>query len=278
MPRKKKDNDILEMKKERFDIIKPQEIPQEEEKIKFSVPIPQIKPSMFGGDLIVANTQKEVKNKFPLPNGFIGGVICGSSGEGKSYLVLSLISQFSKLYSVIVLTKIHGNAVYTALEGYCESKGIKYYFADSPEDGAQTIERVINEKPDDKWNLTIFDDFSNGSSHNCDDKYNKLSIMTYQMLRNYGNHTLYITQSYVGVNTLVRNNMSFCVLFRMKSTPAIDRAMVDVANMTDYQPEQVKSIYNKVLQEKHAYMLVSDGRIFIYLPSRGEQLIEVNVS
>lgn len=266
------------MKKERFGIIQPKEEEQQQEKIKFKVPVPQIKPSMFGGDMIVAQTPKEVKNKFPLPNGFVGGVICGSSGEGKSYLMLSLISQFSKLYSVIVLTKIHGNAVYTALEGYCESKGINYYFVDNPEDGATTIEEVINEKPDDKWNLTIFDDFNNGSSHNRDDKYNKLSIMTYQMLRNYGNHTLYITQSYVGVNTLVRNNMSFCVLFRMKSTPAIDRAMIDVSNMVDYQPEQVRNIYNKVLQEKHAYMLISDGKIFIYLPSRGEQLIEVNVA
>jgi len=263
------------MKSEKFGLIdNGKEIePKAEEKPFFE---PQLTQSIFGGDMIVANTPKEIKNKFPLPNGFVGGIICGSSGEGKSYLMLSLISQFNKLSYVIVLTKIHGNPVYTALEGYCQSKGITYAFADNPKDGAAAIEQAINDKPEGTYSLTIFDDFNNGSSHSRDDKYNKLSIMTYQLLRNYQNHTLYITQSYVGVNTLVRNNMSFCVLFRMKSTPAIDRAMIDVSNMTDYSPDEVRDIYNRVLKEKHAYMLTREGKVYIYLPSNGERLIEIN--
>lgn len=239
------------------------------------LPPVKLTSSYFGGKRIEIETHEQVENKTPLPKGFVGGVICGSSGEGKTYLMLSLITQFTKLSQIMVLTKIVGNPVYNAIEAYCLNNKIKYGFASEPEDAAELIESYVKEKEEGTFSLTIFDDFNNGSSHSRDDKYNKLVIMTYQLLRNYNNHCLTVTQSYVGVNTLIRNNMSFLVLFRMKSKPAIQRACTDWTNMTGKDDDKFYKIYNLVMKEKHAYLLVNDTGTYVYLPSEGEQIQKI---
>lgn len=241
-----------------------------------AMPPPKFGRSQWGGKRLLIDDVKPIKNKFPLPDGHVMGLIVGSAGQGKSYITLSLITQFGSLSQVIILSKIVGNPIYTAIESWCKSENIQYGFASEPNTGAKLIEDFITAKPAGTWCLCIFDDFSEGNSYSRDNKYNKLQIMCYQMLRNFQCHFLTITQSYTGVNTLVRNNMNLLVLFTMRQRRAIDLAGLDYENLTGHSIEEFKSIYKMVLKEKHAYLLVKNDETYIYRPSQGEQLSQID--
>lgn len=239
------------------------------------VPAPKIGKSTWGGKRLLIEEHAPVKNKFPLPDGNVMGLITGYAGSGKSYILLSLITQFGNLSQIIVLSKIVGNPIYTAIEGWCQQNKIQYGFASEPNSGAKLIEDMIVQKPMDTWSLIIFDDFNEGSSHSRDNKYNKVQIMSYQMLRNFNCHFITITQAYTGVNTLVRNNVNLLILFGMRQRHAIDAAAIDFENLTGKTNDEFREVYKMVLKEKHAYVLARVDGVYIYLPSHGEQLTEV---
>ncbi len=227
-----------------------------------------LEPDIFGGQRIAVKHGHEVENKAPLPNGHVLGCIVGASGTGKSTIVCSLIPKFGHLTQVMVFSKVIGNAVYDAVEQYCDSQGIQYGFASDPEEGAELIERFIEQKGPEDYSLTIFDDFSRGNSQSREEPHNRLQNTVFQVLRNYRNHALVISQSYTGVPTLVRNNTVLQILFRMRGEPSTRSAATDFENMTGIPAEVFRQLYAFVQKEPHGFLMCNARDIFLYLPEQ----------
>lgn len=227
--------------------------------------------SVWGGDRIDIPETPKVPNKFPLPQSHILGIIVGASGEGKSWVLLSLIPCMANLSQVCVCSLIIGNPVYMALESYCNDKGIKYSFASEPEEAKAMIEANINEKEPGTWAVNIFDDFNTGSNTRTN-PFNQTQNMSYMMLRNYNCHSICLTQSYTNVSTLARNNANLLVCFRMKEKYSIWSISRDFSNLTGKSDEQFLKLYKQITLVKHSYIMVSEDKTYVYMPDKTQGL------
>lgn len=272
MPKKDKDNDDEIFKEPEDNRLKKTQ-PKEEEGEQ-SIPLKMGK-SVWGSERIEVPNFDKVKNKFPLPDGHVLGIICGASGSGKSYMLLSVVPQFGKLSQVMIHSLIIGNPVYMAVEAYCKDRGIKYGFSSNPEDSKNMIEEFISEKPDNTWALNVFDDFNQGSQSRTN-PYNQVQIMSYMMLRNYSCHSFCITQNYTNVNTLARNNCNMLITFHTKDKYGIWSCAKDFENLTGRTQDEFMQLYKQILPVKHSYILVSDDKVYIHIPKKTEGLEEVD--
>jgi archaellum biogenesis ATPase FlaH len=233
--------------------------------------------SVFGKPKISMPNFTKVENQKPLPDGAIMGLILGQSGTGKSFLLLSLIPLIGQLSQVVICSLIVGNPVYLRIAQWCKANKIDYGFASDPSTARKTIEEMINKKKEDTYCLCIFDDFSQASASKSNE-FNNVMIMTYQLLRNYGCHSITLTQDFTNVPTLCRNNCTFLVAFKAKNKFGLWSMSRDFENMTHYTSDHFMSVYRLVQTSEHGFIMVSEGKVYVYLdsgPSKTQGVQEV---
>ena len=229
----------------------------------------------FGTKIILPHKKDIAHNSVYLPPGHLSILIIGSSGSGKSTLLLELIPQIANLGIIVAATLIRTNPVYEQLAKWCERKEIRFELVDNPISCKETLESCISDMDGSKQGLIIFDDFSQQKSSRSD-PYNQCVSMASAMLRNYGWHSCFITQSSTNVPTLYRNNANVRVIFAMNDVHAVRSICNDVL-MARVVPdkETFMQLFDKIQKEYHSYlMVVTKGRelnLYIYLPSFGPE-------
>lgn len=227
------------------------------------------------GDRIKLSHKTPIKHNSPyLPDGHLSILILGTSGSGKSHLLLDIVPQIANLQTIIACTLIATNPVFVSMQDWCKQKDIEFHLVSDPLTARSTIESAIDSKDENKEGLIIFDDFSSQKSSRSD-PYNNVVATTSAMLRNYGFHNIFITQSSLNVPTLYRNNSNVRCVFAMNDIYSIRSIRADlVASRAIKSNEDFDSLFDLVQKNEHAYlMIISKGTkrdIFIYLPSFGE--------
>ena len=228
------------------------------------------KKGVFGETIIVEH-DSPVKHKSPyFPDGHLSIEIIGCSGCGKSSMLLSIIPQIANISQIIICSTVTHNKVYDAIRAYCDREDISYALACSPEEAKVTIEDMTSEKEPDKQGLVIFDDFSMQKSGR-NDPFNQIAAVVSAVMRNYGYHSIMITQSATNVPTLFRNNSNVRIIFNMQDTFAVVSIRRDVINSGVIRTnEDFNRYYDLVKKAQHAYMMIvtkgTKQQAFIWLP------------
>jgi len=239
---------------------------------------PIVTRGMFGDRIILPHTKPQQHNSEYLPAGHLSFEIIGCSGCGKSHLLLDMLPQIANLSQVIVCSLVVNNPVYDVISRWCESTEDPKEFAvfTDPETAASEIQELMetkkNEKPDTNG-IVVFDDFSQQKSGR-NDAYNQFTNSVCALLRNYGYHSCFITQSSTNVPTLYRNNVNVRVIFQMNDSHAIQSIRRDlVAGKLVKSSEYFDQLYEMVQSEEHAFLMVvgkgADKRLMIWLPKFG---------
>jgi hypothetical protein len=238
---------------------------------------------MFGDKIVLEHDDPVKHDSKVLPNGHLCFTIIGCSGCGKSHVLLSLIPQIANLSQIVICSLITKNKVYDAIEEYCEQKGIQFTILHDPKSAYDAIESMILEKEEGTDGLCIFDDFSH-QNLSKNDPYNQCADSVGAMMRNYGYHSAYITQSPTNVPTLFRNNANVKIVFQLNDTHAIRSIRNDYINSGILKTkEEFDELFQMVLDVEHAFlMLVSKGsfkKLFISLPKPGvkDEIKEVEI-
>ena len=211
--------------------------------------------------------KRERWNPEPLPPNEILALICGQSGCGKSTFILRLLPNVSPKYlkHVIVLSRIEGNEIYDAIKEWCKSKDITYEFTSDIDESMQIIEKRINDKTkEDEHICCIFDDWNQAARSEKSNPYNQVSIEMMTKGRNYKVHSIYITQQYVAIPTVIRVNGNMLVVFSMSDKNAKLAVCKDFTSLTGIDEETFYTLLNRI-KIKHSYLLATSEGIWIYI-------------
>jgi hypothetical protein len=155
------------------------------------------------GNLVAEHSKKRIKNGPLLPE-HIRALVCGSSGCGKTQLILNLLTQQNgiKFENVYVFSKTLFQPKYIALgEIMKELPEIAYFTFENAEDVLPPSEAREN-------SVMIFDDIimeeqSPMRSYFCFGRHKNIDV-------------IYISQSYAKVSKhLIRENANLIILFKM---------------------------------------------------------------
>lgn len=236
---------------------------------------------LFGPKILLKYDKPIKHNSEYLPDGHLCFNIIGASGCGKSHILLSLIPQIANLAQIAICSLITNNPVYKAIGSYCESHKpdpIEFQILTDPQNAQATIETLIENKPEDKQGLIIFDDFSQQKSGR-NDPYNQCAASVSALLRNYGYYSAFITQSATNIPTLFRNNANVRICFRMNDQHAIRSIKGDFCASGILRPNEFDGLYKQLARVDHSFlMLISKGgkndRLYIYLPETPDARVQ----
>ncbi|MDR3597947.1 ATPase/DNA packaging protein, partial [Clostridium sp.] len=158
--------------------------------------------------------------------------IIGSSGSGKSTVLLQLIPMFTNDLKYIILATVKDNDdAHTAIEKYCNEYKIKFVKVNNPETAMDEIDKVLQSKKISDHALIIFDDYATGYNSSANDPSNKVIVTCYSLLRSFNCSMIMITQSYNNVPTRVRENITMLILFKLKNVFSLRAALEDINGM-----------------------------------------------
>lgn len=206
-------------------------------------------------------------NPEPLPRNEILALICGQSGCGKSTYILRLLPNIAPkfLKHVIVLSRIEGNEIYNAINEWCKKHDITYDFTSNVNESMDIIENRINDKlKEDEHICCIFDDWNEASRSEKSNSYNKVSIEMMTKGRNYKIHSVYITQQYVAIPTVIRVNANILIVFTMTDKNAKISICKDFTSLTGIDEDTFYYLMDKI-KIKHSYLLATNDGIWIYI-------------
>lgn len=226
----------------------------------------QLGKTNFGSNRIIVPPQEDhFNNRWYLNKNVNRIVIIGASGCGKSYELLSMIPLFDdKLTDICVFSLIIGNAVYDAIESYCQNRNMKYQFSSEVEEAKTIVEEMINSKPDLSQALIIFDDFNDSNSRSKSSPYNKFMSMCINMLRNYFCSVCILSQSYNNVVMAAHVNSNVLVLFQVADIYSIREARNTVSLMLNH-PISYKNfmeVYKLILNNIHSHLIISNKKMY----------------
>lgn len=228
-------------------------------------------PSPFGEKRIQRISTKATPNKIPLPQGenFAHGILCGSSGSGKTSMLLDLVPKYVNLSGIIVISLIDGISVYKLIKKYCKENKIRYEFSNEVNDAYDKLKDMIDTKPKNTQTLVLADDFMTGKAMNSSSSTpeGKFLLHIFSKVRNYYCSCILIQQSYTSVPTQVRANCNFLCYYKIKSKTGIDAFVRDMANLTGHDIDVCKKIIYDI-KEVHSYMLCTQNEIYVYKPSQ----------
>jgi len=189
--------------------------------------------------------------------------ICGSSGTGKSTLLLEILPLFSSNTTNILLctSKPYDNS-HTAIGNYCKSCNIKFHKLNDCLAIADAIQEIVEKKKDTEHFIVIFDDLSASNSTNMNDPINDLITTAYRVLRSFGGSLIMIVQSYYSLPTRVRENLTHRFIFQLGNIYSIRALLEDTCGLffTGDNEKAVKrdinNIYKKVFNEPHGWILI----------------------
>ena len=229
----------------------------------------------FGLRIVLPHDKPVVHKTEYLPNGHLSIIITGSSGSGKSHMLLELLPQIANISQIIIASLVPSNPVYRTIRKWCDEEDIEFYLVNNPDEGRSVIEQAISEKDKGKQGVVCFDDFTQQKPSRSD-PYNQLVNMTSAMLRNHGYHSIFITQSYTNVPTLYRNNANVRVFFTMNDIHAIRSIKKDIlVGKSSISEDDFDSLFALIMRQEHAYLMaVNKGAaraLYIWLPQFGEE-------
>lgn len=234
-----------------------------------------LSPGLFGEKINTVPYGIPTKHKSPLlPDGHIACQICGLSGSGKSTLLCEIIPNLSNISHIIICSRIVECPLYDAIREYCETRDepIKYAIANDPITAKTEIQAFVQDKPKETGGVIIFDDFSDMKPSKAD-PYNNCVNLVSAMLRNYGFHNFFITQSPINVQTLYRTNACIKILFKINQVHAIRSICDDFTCSGLLNKQEFMGLFNVINRVEHSFlMLISRGsvdkdKLYIYLPS-----------
>jgi len=221
-----------------------------------------LKKGVFGRAIQVTYGKKQKHYSPYFPDGHFSAIVLGMSGCGKSTTLLNIIPNLANLGQVIICSRVTKNDVYKALENYCKSHDMEFVVLSDPDIAESTIEEMLETREDGMNSLIVFDDFSrNGASRN--DPYTKFMSDVSKVMRNYSCYNVFITQSSTDTPTLVRNNCTVRIIFKMGDTHAIRSFKNDFVANSFGSEEDFKQLYSLIEKKPHSFlMLCNPDRIY----------------
>ena len=191
-------------------------------------------------------------------------MICGSTGSGKSTLILYILPCFSNhLKHVIICTAKPEDDSHISIKKYCESNKINFYNDAHDADTANnTIADVLDKKKKNEHLLVIFDDFNINFNSKSEDELNKIMIKVFALLRSQNCSGMVISQTYYNIPTRVRENVTMRLIFQLSNVMSHRAFIDDITGMffngsnENTVRNDIKKIYNKVYQEPYKIMVV----------------------
>jgi hypothetical protein len=228
----------------------------------------------FGKRITMTYDKKVKHNSDYLPDGHLCGTICGRSGSGKSSILLSILPQIANLSQIAICSLIRINKVYDSIREFCDQREIEFIILNDPITAKEEIEGLIERLPEGTNGLIIFDDFSQQKSGRSD-PYNQCSASVSALLRNYGYHSFFITQSSTNIPTLFRNNANIRITFALSDQHAIRSVCGDfIANNILKNKDEFNQLYGLIQRTEHSFlMMVTKGdtahdKLYICLPNK----------
>lgn len=205
----------------------------------------------------------EHKSKLLIP-GSNRILIAGSSGTGKSTLVLQLIPQFSNKTTTIILASVKPyDDVHTAVEKYCKQQKIKFIKTTNEDETSSALNDLLEQKDKNEHAIFIADDFAVQSSDTSKKEGSAHSIMNTcaKVFRSFQISIIFITQQYHGFSTAVRDNVNMKIIFQLSNRYSIDAFIQDEigrfydgSNETEVRKD-LRQIYRRVYEKPHAWIL-----------------------
>lgn len=191
-------------------------------------------------------------------------LITGSSGTGKSTLVLSLLPMFTNKTTEILLASVKPrDDVHDAIKMYCEKENIKYTKMNDENETGLELNNLMERKKDDEHSIVIFDDFAVASTDTSKREGSAHSIanISSKIFRSFQISIIFITQQYHGFSTAVRENVNLKFVFAMQNKQSIDAWINDTIGMyysgdNEIQVKRdLKDIYTTVYSKPHNWIL-----------------------
>lgn len=198
-----------------------------------------------------------------LNNGSNRIAICGSSGTGKSTILLELIPCFNDVKEIVLCTSKPYDPTHTAVENYCESEGIDFNKLDNISDIIDNIERIVDEKKEKDHFLIIFDDISMNNTEG--DPVRNIVTQSFRILRSFGGSLIIITQSYNQIPTKVRENLTHRFVFPLDNIYSIRTLLDDISgkffdgNNEREVKRAIKFLYQKVYYEPWGWIMAKSN-------------------
>lgn len=219
------------------------------------------------------------------PNEILGAVI-GSSGEGKTTILLQILTNIypEKLKWVFVFTKIEGNEIYKSLEKHCVEHKINYVFeSDIKTVNDIVLPELIKKLPKDEHALVILDDFNNGGRAERTEQYTTFNNEMFTKARNWRCNLLFVVQSYTSISTLTRQNLNFLVSFNIKEKHMIDALKKEIGMITHVIPKglensTIDNLIDIISEAKHSYFTASPDVMGIYIHGKSKEIRKIKIS
>jgi hypothetical protein len=196
------------------------------------------------------------------------GMICAASFSGKSILIQNLILDvyrgcFSRIY--IFSPTVHLDTVWRPVKDYI-TKDLRpkddenMYFDDyDPEDLEKIIERqkkvtqYLKDKNEKKLLsiLIVLDDLSENKEFL---RGNRVLQALYTKGRHLSISTVISVQNYKSVSPMIRKNLTFLIVFKLRNQSDLDAILEEFSNVAD--KKQLQKIYELATEEKYSFLYI----------------------
>ena len=213
----------------------------------------------FGGVMIKRMEIKTIPHKVPLPQNesFAHGCVVGTTGSGKSTILLNIVLKYINLSGIVVMSLIEGLPIYDQIHAWCKQEKINYHFSSDVQEGYKMVMDEINTKKEGTHTLIIADDLQTGRSmkSSSNTPENRMLLHLFSKARNYFCSVIMITQSYVCIPPNIRTNLNWMATFKMTNTSATQMLKNDLKTMTNWSKEVINECFKILGNTPHSYLL-----------------------
>jgi hypothetical protein len=193
------------------------------------------------------------------------GMICAASFSGKISLIQNSILDvyrgcFSRIY--IFSPTVHLDTVWRPVKDYITKElrpkdDENTYFDDyDPEDLEKIIERqkkvtqYLKDKNEKKLSiLIVLDDLSENKEFL---RGNRVLQALYTKGRHLSISTVISVQNYKSVSPMIRKNLTFLIVFKLRNQSDLDAILEEFSNVAD--KKQLQKIYELATEEKYSFL------------------------
>jgi uridine kinase len=190
-------------------------------------------------------------------------MVSGSTGTGKSTLLLALLVCFSNKVKHIVLAsaKMVDDA-HKSIEKYCKKESIEFHYVHDADQCNNTLADILDSKKESEHVIVIFDDFNINFTSQGNDPLNQIIIKVFALLRSQNCSGIIVTQTYYNVPTKVRENCNMRIVFKMDNVHSHRALINDIeglfydGNNENEVRRDLKALYNKIFMEPYKFMII----------------------
>ena len=198
----------------------------------------------------LGNDVKFKKNKYFLPKNPFHSLLIGSTGSGKTSLLLNMLLKWMKFDKVIVCAKMNEEDKYQFLEKFFNdvAKHTKQPVSNFFEtyNNLNDLPDVSTYENDGTTKIIIFDDMVNEKDQN--------KILDYFIAgRKKGFSCFYLSQRFTNVPKVIRNNCHFYVIYnqRPKEVNIIHQDLVG-----DMDLKTFRKVFNICASQKYSFLVI----------------------